>query len=147
MTSCFIDTTTLVYAKDQASPSKQKQAVTWIKTLTEARAAVVSAQVVREYYWVVARKLTASSRELLREDVRDMQAWIPAGLELDHIEAGWVLQDRYKVGFWDALMLASAQIGGCRYFLSEDLQDGQDFDGVRVVNPFTASPQRVLEQD
>jgi predicted nucleic acid-binding protein len=31
--------------------------------------------------------------------------------------------------------------------LSEDLQDGQDFDGVRVVNPFTASPQRVLEQD
>ena len=147
MTSCFIDTTTLVYAKDQASPSKQKQAVTWIKALTEARAAVVSAQVVREYYWVVARKLTASSRELLREDVRDMQAWIPAGLELDHIEAGWVLQDRYTVGFWDALMLASAQIGGCRYFLSEDLQDGQDFDGVRVVNPFTASPQRVLEQD
>ena len=147
MTSCFIDTTTLVYAKDQANPSKQKQAAAWIAALTEARAAVVSAQVVREYYWVAARKLSGQSRELLREDVRDMQAWIPAGLELDHLEAGWALQDRYKIGFWDALMLASAQIGGCRYFLSEDLQDGQDFDGVRVVNPFTASPQRVLEQD
>lgn len=145
MESCFIDTTTLVYAKDRGSPSKQKRAVAWIAALAAARAGVVSAQVLREYYWVASRKLTSSSRELLREDVRDMQAWIPAGLDVDHVEAGWGLQDRFKIGFWDALMVASAQIGGCVYFLSEDLQHGQDFGGVRVIDPFSAAAQQILE--
>lgn len=147
MKSCFIDTTTLVYAKDHSNPTKQKRAIVWIETLAAARAGVVSAQVLREYYWVATRKLTGAKRKLLRNDVRDMQAWIPAGLDLDHFEAGWALQDRFKIAFWDALLLASAHAAGCSYFLSEDLQDGQDFGGVRVVNPFTTTPQRLPEQD
>jgi predicted nucleic acid-binding protein len=120
MKSCFIDATTLVNAKDQVNPSKQKRAIAWIEALAAARAGVVSAQVLREYYWVASRKVARARLDLLRDDIRDMQAWIPAQLELDHFDAGWALQDRFKIGFWDALMLASAHVAGCEIFLSEE---------------------------
>jgi predicted nucleic acid-binding protein len=52
---------------------------------------------------------------------------------LDH---GWKIQDRYQLSFWDALIVAAAKSASCRFLLTEDLQPGQDFDGLLVVNPF-----------
>ena len=51
-----------------------------------------------------------------------------------------------KIGlsYWDALIVAAAQLSGTRYLLSEDLQDGQDLQGPVVVNPFLHTPEDVL---
>jgi predicted nucleic acid-binding protein len=38
--------------------------------------------------------------------------------------------------FWDALVLRMAKQAGCRVLLSEDMQHGQEIDGVKIVNPF-----------
>jgi len=46
------------------------------------------------------------------------------------------LKNRYQISYWDAAILAAAQAARCRELLSEDLNHGQDYDGVRVVNPF-----------
>ena len=43
---------------------------------------------------------------------------------------------RFDIAIWDALIIESARAAGCKCILSEDLQPGQDFDGVRVENPF-----------
>ena len=48
------------------------------------------------------------------------------------------------MGFWDALLLASAGQAGCSAFLSEDLNDGQVYGEVTVVSPFRHEPEGVM---
>jgi predicted nucleic acid-binding protein len=45
----------------------------------------------------------------------------------------------FKVSYWDAAIIAAAQELGCGFIYSEDFSDGQDYDGVKVVNPFLVS--------
>jgi predicted nucleic acid-binding protein len=59
------------------------------------------------------------------------------------IESGWKLQDRYRLSYWDALIVAAAKVASCRYLLTEDLQTGQKLDGIEVVNPFLRGPESV----
>jgi predicted nucleic acid-binding protein len=47
------------------------------------------------------------------------------------------VQQRFHVSYWDAAILAAAKQMGCHTVFSEDLSDGQDYEGVTVVNPFT----------
>jgi predicted nucleic acid-binding protein len=47
--------------------------------------------------------------------------------------------EKYRVSHWDALILETARAAGCTVVLSEDLNDGQDYDGIRVENPFKSS--------
>jgi predicted nucleic acid-binding protein len=56
------------------------------------------------------------------------------------VERAWFLQDRCQLSFWDSLIVAAAQVGQCKHLLTEDLEHGQDLDGMRVVNPFKVEP-------
>ena len=60
------------------------------------------------------------------------------------LERGWKIQDRYRLPYWDALIVAAAKAASCRYLLTEDLQAGQELDGVEVVNPFLQDPESIL---
>jgi predicted nucleic acid-binding protein len=60
------------------------------------------------------------------------------------IERAWSLEDRYSFSWWDALIVASGLVGRCAYLLSEDFQDGQVIDGMRIISPFTHEPESVL---
>jgi predicted nucleic acid-binding protein len=55
------------------------------------------------------------------------------------LQRAWDNQDRFQLSFWDAMIVASAQHAGCQVLLTEDLHDGLDLDGLRVVNPFRRS--------
>ena len=50
------------------------------------------------------------------------------------------VQQRYQLSYWDAAILAAARQMGCRAVYSEDLNAGQDYDGVTVINPFAGAP-------
>lgn len=52
------------------------------------------------------------------------------------LDRAWTAQDRYRLAFWDALIVAAAQAAGCRYLLTEDFQPDQQLDDLTVVNPF-----------
>src|SRR6266704_2926587 len=56
------------------------------------------------------------------------------------LNRSWKIQDRYQLSFWDSLIVAAAKSASCRFLLTEDLQPGQDFDGLLVVNPFLRDP-------
>lgn len=43
---------------------------------------------------------------------------------------------RFRIAYWDAVIIEAARAAGCREVYSEDLNANQDFEGVRVVNPF-----------
>ncbi len=49
------------------------------------------------------------------------------------------LRERFQISYWDAAILAAARIAGCRTVYTEDLNAGQDYDGVRVMNPFAGT--------
>jgi predicted nucleic acid-binding protein len=71
-------------------------------------------------------------------------AWNPVALDAVTLDHSWKIQDRYKLSFWDALIVAAARQALCGYLLTEDLQSGQTLDGVLVVNPFRVEPTALL---
>jgi predicted nucleic acid-binding protein len=72
--------------------------------------------------------------------VRTLLPWQPVTIDARVVEAAWQIQDRHRLSWWDSLTAAAAQVAGCEYLLTEDLQDDQALGPVRVVNPFRVSP-------
>jgi predicted nucleic acid-binding protein len=135
----FVDTNVLVYARDASKPEKQPQAAAWIDHLWRTRTARLSFQVLQEYYAATTRKLKPGlTPEQARADVRDLLAWRPVQAGGDLLEAAWSLEDRFSLSCWDALIVAAARIAGCEFLLTEDLQHGAEFEGLRVISPFRA---------
>jgi predicted nucleic acid-binding protein len=141
--SVFVDSNVLLYAVDEADPDKQRVARKWRAELWKSRRGRVSFQVLGEFYVNVLRK-QPTAREEARAEVRDLLAWNPVVTDAALLERGWKLQDRYRLSYWDALIVAAAKAALCRYLLTEDLQSGQQLDGIEVVNPFLRGPESVL---
>jgi predicted nucleic acid-binding protein len=141
----FVDSTTILYTQDRRYPAKQQRSTAWLKSLLASNALTVSLQVLNEIYSVVRRKPEfAHWRSDVRIFLLDQLEWATPPIAADQVQEAWRLEDRYQIDYWDALLLASANQAGCGYFLSEDLNDGRDYGGVRVVNPFRHAPEDVL---
>jgi predicted nucleic acid-binding protein len=140
----FVDTNVLVYSRDASEPPKQKQAMTWMTHLWSEKTGRLSFQVLKEFYVTVTNKLQPGmDPQSAREDVRLLLAWRPIPVDARVVEGAWRIQDRYQLSWWDALIVSAAQVGNCRYLLSEDLQDNQDFGHVMVINPFRTPPESI----
>ncbi len=138
----FVDTNVLVYRQDGSDPTKQSRADDWIAYLARLRAARISFQVLQGLYATLTRKLKpAFDAEEAQGIVRDLAVWRPAVVDLAILEQGWLLQQRHSLSWWDTLIVAAAQSCACSALLTEDLQHGQIFGQVRVIDPF-ASPDR-----
>jgi predicted nucleic acid-binding protein len=135
----FVDTNVLLYAVDEAEPLKHHEALEWRAHLWRSRRGRLSFQVLQEFYVQALRK-NPKRAAAARAEVRDLLAWEPVPIDGGVIEGAWDLQDRYRLSFWDALIVAAARTAECAYLLTEDLSHGQVLDGVLVVSPFKASP-------
>ncbi|MBL8318247.1 MAG: PIN domain-containing protein [Burkholderiaceae bacterium] len=142
MTAVFVDTNVLLYSEDGADADKQSRALVWLKELWTRRCGRLSTQVLSEFYVNATRRLKpAMPSGDARAEVRRYQRWHPWQVDQATIEAAWAVESRYKLGFWDALIVAAAQQQACEILLSEDLQHDQRFDAVRVINPFVLGPE------
>ena len=142
----FVDTNVFVYLHDDSERKKKTRADEWISLLVRGRSGRVSFQVLQELYATLTskRRLNVDAAEA-QSIVRELVVWQPIAVDLAMLNRAWVLQDHFFVSWWDALIVAAAQTCECRVLLTEDLQDGQEFGAVRVVNPF-ASPDRTPEE-
>jgi predicted nucleic acid-binding protein len=77
--------------------------------------------------------------------VRDLLAWNPVPLNAVTLEHAWKIQDRYKLSFWDALIVAAAKQALCGYLLTEDIQAGHNIEGIVVIDPFRAAPDTLIQ--
>lgn len=112
--------------------------------LWRSRRGRVSGQVLSEFYVNVTQKLKPGlERDVARGDVVALSEWQPVAIDHRVFEHAWHLQDRYGLSFWDVLIVGAALVSGCPYLLTEDLQDGQDLAGVRVVSPFLHRPDDI----
>jgi predicted nucleic acid-binding protein len=137
----FVDTSVLVYSRDAAEAEKHRKAKAWMAHLWTTRRGRLSVQVLQEFYVTVTEKLDPGlDRETARRETRSFIPWRPVTIDTRVIEGAWHVQDRHRLSWWDSLIAAAAQVAGCAYLLSEDLQDDQVLGTVRVVNPFRATP-------
>ena len=138
----FVDTNVLIYCRDASEAEKQQRAMEWMRYLWTTRGGRLSFQVLQEFYAVVTGKLDPGLEpEIARADVRALLAWGPTRIDVVLIEGAWSLQDRHGLSWWDALIVSAAQLASCGYLLSEDLQPGQKFGNVVVVDPFQSGPE------
>lgn len=131
----FVDTNVFVYRRHAEAGPKQARAATVVERLWREGSGRTSLQVLQEYYDVATRKLRLPPDEI-RLSVRRLFAWNPVVPDLALFQRAWLLQDRYGLAFWDTLVVAAAQAADCTHLLTEDLQDGQDLDGLLVMDPF-----------
>src|SRR5579871_401221 len=117
----FVDTNVLLYAVDRAHPAKHAAALAWRVELWKTRAGRTSYQVLQEFYANVLKKWP-SAAAAAQSEVRDLFAWRPVAVDGPLLEHGWKLQNRYRLSFWDAMIVAAAQHTGSQYLLTEDLQ-------------------------
>ena len=135
----FVDTNVFICALDDADLKKRDAARAWRAELWKSRRGRISFQVLQEFYVKVTQKWPRA-RQGAQSEVRDLLAWKPVTVDEGLLERAWNLQDRYKLSFWDALIVAAAKAAACRYLLTEDLQADQDLEGVVVVDPFLRDP-------
>jgi predicted nucleic acid-binding protein len=130
-----------VYARDSSEPDKQRRAAQWMEELWRSRSGRISQQVLHEYYVTVTRKLNPGlSPAIARQDVRALLQWSPIPADGELLDRAWLIEDRYRLAFWDALIVAAAVAAGGRILLSEDMQEGAEIEGVLIVNPFRTLP-------
>jgi predicted nucleic acid-binding protein len=90
----------------------------------------------QEFYVNVTRKISSPlPRNIARRLVNSYSIWCTRTTP-DEIAAAFRIEDESKIGFWDALIIASAVQCGATRILSEDLHTGQTLAGVRIENPF-----------
>jgi len=138
----FLDTNVLLYGVDDREQAKRDRARAWIAACWTRRCGRLSTQVLNEFYVNARRKFpSAVSAGDARAEVRRYQHWQPWTIDQPTVEIAWAVESRYRLSYWDALMVAAAQQQGCAALLTEDLQPEQLIDGVRILNPFLTGPE------
>ena len=133
----FVDTNVLVYAHDVSTGSRHEQARALVDPLVYERTGALSTQVLQELYVSLRRKAGRPlSATQAREIVADYLRWEVVVNTGESILDAIVLEKRYRLSFWDALVIDAARECGAEILYSEDLNNGQIYDSVRVVNPF-----------
>ena len=131
----FFDTNVLVYADDRSTPKKQERAITLFSEHLRQGTAVLSLQVLQEYFVAATRKLRIAPEAAQRKVEMLTRARL-VRFEGSDIIAAIELHRLRELSFWDALIVHAARSAGVTTLYSEDLQHGAVLGGVRVVNPF-----------
>ncbi len=135
MPSAFIDTNILVYAADESAPLARKTTIA--RKLLRQKGLCISVQVLNEF------TVTARNKSKLALSPLQEHEWVclwllfqVSAVTVDTFLAAKLIHARFQISHWDSLILASAKAAGCDIVYSENLGDQQDYDGVKVVNPF-----------
>ncbi|MBO7654056.1 MAG: PIN domain-containing protein [Kiritimatiellae bacterium] len=131
----FIDSNVLIYAVDDTDADKQRVARSVVYQAISSADFIISTQVINEFCAVSFRKLMKPVDEIdgflsVLEGITTvpvLQSWTRRAL--------WIM-NRYNLQFFDSLLLAAAEANGCDEILTEDLNDGQVYCGIKAVNPF-----------
>ena len=135
----FVDTNVWVYAVDTADEGKRQLALDLLSPSAD-KDYVISVQVIGEFYSTVTGKLhqaVAQSQALAM--VERMQQLPVLPLDLSIVTQAIADNARWRISYWDALIVAAASVAGCDVILSEDLTDGASYGSVTVTNPFRSA--------
>jgi len=133
----FLDTNILVYAVtgDDEEQSKRKR----VLEIIEAEDFAISAQVLQEFYVTVTRKLVEPlTPEQALAWIEELEVFPCVAIEASLVKIAIEISVRYQTSYWDGAILAAAESIGVPRLYSEDLNHGQRYGTVEVLNPFLA---------
>jgi predicted nucleic acid-binding protein len=134
----FVDANVFVYSRQANEPLKQPLAAQWVEQLWRNQLGRTSMQVISETYVTLTRKIRpAVATEEAWDYVRTLLAWEPQPVDAEVVRRARDIERRYRLSWWDSLIVSAAQLQNCPLLLSEDLQDRSVYGGVTVRNPFT----------
>ena len=139
--SVFLDSNILIYSYDSADRHKQSLAQEWIAALTLRGSAVLSVQILGEFFSTVTRRIaTPLSIEEATEAIERFDVIPTWQIDMPMVRRAISTHSRYGTTYWDSLIIAAAERAGCSAILSEDFNPGQSYHGILAVNPFATSP-------
>lgn len=139
MSADFFDTNVIVYAFDLQDPAKRQVARQLVDRAIDEDTGAISHQVIQETLSVFSRIGTPVAPPDLSRVLEDvlLPLWrIPPSPEL--FRRALDVRERYGYHFYDSLIIAAALEAGCDRLLSEDLQHGQQIEGLTIEDPFRA---------
>ena len=131
----FIDTNVLAYTCDSSSGTKQAKALALIEHLKHSANPCISTQVLQELYSILTSKFRVSAADA-KEVLFLYEKLHVVTMEVKDINDAIESSIRWQISIWDALILTSAKKAGCSIVYTEDLNDGQKYGTIKVVNPF-----------
>lgn len=134
----LIDTNVLAYRFDRAAPEKAERARQVLDVLFREDAGAISTQVVCELYQVLVHKMCdrISHAAALEAVALAADTWPVVGVTPAIARGAVVAAVRDGLSIWDAQLLETARANGLTFVLTEDLQDGREYGGVKVIDPF-----------
>lgn len=131
----FLDTNILLYACSGAPADAEKKATATDLILNTQFG--LSSQVLQEFIANALRKPALGITEFGIDATLELATHAPVQpVDLELVMHSVSLRRRFQISHWDATIIAAAQALGCQTLYSEDMNHGQEFEGVRVVNPF-----------
>jgi predicted nucleic acid-binding protein len=131
----FIDTNIWVYSLDSKDQEKRNHARQILRKIVDAHQPVLSTQVIQEFYVVATAKLGADLLGV-KNIIHNFHNMEIVNIDLELVEEASDISILSKLSFWDSLIIAAAEKAKCEYIFSEDLNSGQTYRGVKVLNPF-----------
>lgn len=133
----FLDTNIIVHAYDQHDPQKMHIAREILRQGLREKNVFISAQVLGEFFVVMTKKIQQPLAPDSVLEIIEALGTLPL-IEVDYplVVQAIALHIQYKISYWDALIVAAAQRSRCDSLLTEDLKDGEIYNGVKVHNPF-----------
>jgi len=132
----FFDTNILLYAYDLDAGSKREKALLLLsEALRVPSETAISVQVLQEFHANFTR--FGNSDEDAATLIQDLSIFHVVDNTLSLLRRGLEEKARWQLSLWDAMILAAARQSGASELLTEDFNSGQDYGGIRAVNPFT----------
>ncbi len=139
----FIDTNVFVYQLERVDTRKAEIAERLIRRGMASGTACISFQVVQECLNTAIRKaatpLSENEMRAYLDQVLAPLLKVQPSIELYH--ASLDIRSRYRLGYYDSLIVAAALAVGCERLYTEDMQHGQRIHGLTIYNPFLQLPQ------
>ena len=133
----FVDANVLLYAYDATAGERHEVASALVDRLWRERRGAVSVQVLQEFYVNATRKVeTTIDPEAGVDMLKSLVRWRVHSPLPDDVIAAASLSIRHQLSLWDAMIVRSAAELRCDTLWTEDLNDGQVIEGVRLANPF-----------
>jgi predicted nucleic acid-binding protein len=131
----FLDTNILLYAYDLDAVGKRDRALELVEEgWNRLGETAISVQVLQELHVNLERR--SVTREKIHQIVRDYSSWPVVENTLSLMQAGLAEQARWQLSLWDSMILAAARVSGASELITEDFSHGQDYGGIKAINPF-----------
>ncbi len=136
---CFLDTNLLVYTCDESDLIKQNTCIQFLEDIHIKAEPVISTQTLGEFFNIAYKKLKFSKEDAMIEVERLANSYPVYEIRTENVLHAMKISKNTQFSYWDSLILAMAIDSGCSVLYSEDLNDGQEIEGVKIINPLVVN--------